>query len=182
MKNVPHSQFSNLEVTIPQASISLLNFTHLTKSYAISRRYICLLSTLCYSILVALTINQPWINMSETFKNVLIITALIEGVFSILTAIYRNFADPKKGYNVREQDISYKSGLIFNKVVSQPILRIQHVELKRGPVDRKLGLAKLHVFSAGGAMHTFEIPGLSLNDAEHLRQFILSHKDLGVHG
>ena len=66
--------------------------------------------------------------------------------------------------------------------MSQPITRIQHIELKRGPIERKVGLARLQVFSAGGEMHTFEIPGLPLETAQQLRQFILQHKDMVKHG
>ena len=87
------------------------------------------------------------------------------------------FADPLIKYALREQDLSLQSGLVFRSLSCQPILRVQHVELKRGPIDRKVGLAKLQVFSAGGALHTFEIPGLPIEDAESIRQFIISHKD-----
>jgi len=74
------------------------------------------------------------------------------------------------------------SGLIFKKTVTQPILRIQHIELKQGPIDRKLKLANIQAFSAGGATHTFEIPGLEIKKAEALRQFVLDHKDMNNHG
>jgi len=104
------------------------------------------------------------------------------GFAGLLSTLYSAKADVNKFYSVREQDISYCSGLFFKKTVTQPITRIQHVELKRGPIDRKIGLAKLQVFSAGGALHTFEIPGLLVTEAETLRQFILSHKDSQQHG
>lgn len=92
------------------------------------------------------------------------------------------FSAKHKHFALREQDLSYASGLIFKKVVTQPILRIQHIELKRGPVARKIGLASLQVFSAGGSLHTFEIPGLPLKTAEAIRHFILQHKDINAIG
>ncbi|MGB1198607.1 MAG: PH domain-containing protein [Thalassotalea sp.] len=103
-------------------------------------------------------------------------------ILAALVITYIFFADKHKKYALRDLDLHYSSGLIFRKTVSQPILRIQHVELKRGPIDRKVGLAKLQVFSAGGALHTFEIPGLPVADAESVRQFILSHKDANTNG
>ena len=107
---------------------------------------------------------------------------LVLFMFGGFNTLYAAFADKQKFYALRQQDLSYRSGLLFRKTVSQPMLRIQHVELKRGPIDRKVGLAKLQVFSAGGAMHTFEIPGLPLASAESIRQFILDHKDVNRHG
>jgi membrane protein YdbS with pleckstrin-like domain len=62
--------------------------------------------------------------------------------------------------------------------VIQPLSRIQHIELKRGPLERSAGLATSHVYSAGGGAHTFEIPGLPVEQAQGLRQFILQHQDL----
>ena len=99
---------------------------------------------------------------------------------AFLWATYHFFADTKITYAVREQDVSKQSGLIFRKLSCQPILRVQHVELNRGPLERWAGLASLQVFSAGGEMYTFEIPGLELEKAQKIRQFILDHKDVSA--
>ncbi len=100
----------------------------------------------------------------------------------LLISVYHYFADPLKRYALREQDISFTSGLFFRKTICQPILRIQHIEVQRGPIERLVGLASLQVFSAGGATHTFEIPGLEEELAQQMRQFILDHKDTQSHG
>lgn len=108
---------------------------------------------------------------------------IVLGVFSFVMAwvfVYHFFADKRIRYALREQDLLLSKGWIFRKKVCQPILRVQHVELKRGPIDRMAGLADLQVFSAGGASHTFSIPGLPQETAEKLRQFILDHKDLNA--
>lgn len=98
-------------------------------------------------------------------------------VMGILIAIYRRYADPRKAYALRDHDLSFRSGLWFVTVVTQPIVRIQHVELNQGPVERRYDLTNLLAFSAGGQQHTFSIPGLKRSEAERLRQFILQHRD-----
>ncbi len=125
---------------------------------------------------------QSFIDISTTTKGLMVNIVWAITIFSLLFSFYKALADVRKFYALRDQDISFTSGVVFKKTVSQPILRIQHVELKRGPIDRKIGLAKLQVFSAGGAMHTFEILGLKLDDAESIRQYILSHKDANHYG
>lgn len=114
---------------------------------------------------------------AEAFPFVIGVYALI-GFFTLWSAIYHFFADPLKQYALREHDLNYQSGLIFRSFVSQPILRIQHIEIKRGPIERRAGMATLQVFSAGGISYTFNIPGLIYENAVDLRQFILDHKDL----
>jgi len=171
---------SVLNTELPQ--LAQLKFEALSPAYAQANRYIDLFSTLLLISLLFIIQLQSFYPLSQEVTNVF--RFIIWGVAFIgaMSLIYTILADKRKFYALREQDLSYKSGLVFRKTVSQPMLRIQHVELKRGPIDRKVGLAKLQVFSAGGAMHTFEIPGLPLETAETIRQFILDHKDVNHHG
>ena len=119
-------------------------------------------------------------DLPEDLKSLVIWGYFTIGVITLLEVGYHYFADPLKQYALREHDLNFQSGLIFRSMVSQPILRIQHIEIKRGLIERKAGLATLQVFSAGGASHTFTIPGLEYSDAIALRQFILDHKDLAA--
>jgi len=177
------SYFSNQAVNIEQLpSLIDLDLQPISPSYAKANRYINLFSTLTLMIIALAIAFQPFFELSSKIQNIIIYVIWGIGFLGLLTTYYEALADVRIFYALREQDVSYRSGLIFRKTVSQPILRIQHVELKRGPIDRKIGLAKLQVFSAGGAMHTFEIPGLLLEEAESIRQFILSHKDTNHHG
>ncbi|WP_158970000.1 PH domain-containing protein [Paraglaciecola sp. L3A3] len=125
---------------------------------------------------------QPYIDLPEGLLTALPYITLGVLVLGVLLGYYNYQADLHKRYALRELDLHYSSGLFFRKTVSQPITRIQHIELKRGPIERKTDLASLQVFSAGGAMHTFEIPGLPLTTAQQLRQFILEHKDVAKNG
>lgn len=175
--------FSNNTVAnneLPQ--LIQLSFTHLSPAYAKANRYINLFTTLFVIGFLFIIQQQSLYPLSETATQVFNFIIWGITVIGAISTCYTILADKRKFYALREQDLSYRSGIIFRKTVSQPMLRIQHVELKRGPIDRKIGLAKLQVFSAGGAMHTFEIPGLPLDTAETIRQYILDHKDVNHHG
>lgn len=123
---------------------------------------------------------QPWITLPSLFELYLPQLQLAAGGFGLVNSAYGILADKNKGYAIREHDFSYRSGVIFQSVVSQPILRIQHVELKHGPIDRHFGLANLQIFSAGGAMHTFAIPGLPEEQARKIRSYVLTHSDIAA--
>ncbi len=62
------------------------------------------------------------------------------------------------GYQLREHDLSLRSGVITHRVESLPFTRVQHVNINRGPIERALGLATLEVSSAGP---NITIPGLT---------------------
>lgn len=123
---------------------------------------------------------QPWFPLPHMVELYLPQLQLAAAIFGLLSSAYGVVADKNKGYAIREHDFSYRSGVIFKSVISQPILRIQHVELKHGPVDRHFGLASLEIFSAGGAMHTFAIPGLPEEKAREIRSYVLTHSDIAA--
>ena len=183
MATQQHTAFSNQAISLDDIpSIEKLSQQPIEAIYASTNRIINLTVTL-FIVMIALLIKyQSFIDISINTEVLITNIVWVISALTLLFTFYKALADVRKFYALRQHDISFTSGLIFKKTVSQPILRIQHVELKRGPIDRKVGLAKLQVFSAGGAMHTFEIPGLKLDDAESIRQYILSHKDANHHG
>lgn len=154
----------------------------LEPSYGATNFKIGLALTLLLVLILIFVRLQPWFDWPEMLLTGLTVGTSVLTIVCLLFTLYKKKADPLKYYALREHDLSFQSGWIFSKKVTQPITRIQHIELKRGPIDRKIGLATLQVFSAGGALHTFEIPGLALSKAQKLRQYILQHKDTVTHG
>ncbi|MBU3021446.1 PH domain-containing protein [Aestuariibacter sp. A3R04] len=173
--------FSNQQVgmnKLPEIEHQL--FEPLSPAY---RKLNLMVTTVIFSVLALLVSAirfQPFVELPEPLKFAYPI--VLGGILGIgtLSFMYHWFADKRILYALREQDLSLQKGLFFRSLACQPVLRIQHIELKRGPLDRLVGLAKLQVFSAGGAGHTFEIPGLAVSQAQKIRQFILAHKDVGA--
>ncbi|MDK2762431.1 MAG: PH domain-containing protein [Alteromonas macleodii] len=174
--------FSNNQLSVEEIpSLQTLALLPISKKYrTLNILSIGLIALVLIGIASALRLQSFWSLPEGLLQAYPYVVAGIVAVGS-LWALYHFFADVRIFYAIREQDISKQSGLIFRKLSCQPILRVQHVEVNRGPLDRWAGLASLQVFSAGGEMHTFEIPGLSIERAEQLREFILAHKDIGAH-
>jgi len=177
------SQSSNQQLTIDEIpAISTLNFTPLAPVYARINLAIHLVITFIPLVALCVVLLTPLFELEAYDYTVLSYLGLGWSVFMGLFCWFRFKANRIKSYALRELDISLKTGLIFRKVISQPILRIQHVEVERGPLERKYGLATLQVFSAGGALYTFQLPGLPVKTAESIRQFLLNHKDMQQNG
>lgn len=133
-------------------------------------------------LVLSLVRFQPFIALPAPVLDMYPVILTVAAVIGTVIMGYQLLATPKKRFALREQDLHYHCGLLFRKLISQPILRIQHIEIKRGPFDRVFGIAALHVYSAGGAAHTFIIPGLEFDQAARIRQYILDHKDSQLHG
>ena len=78
----------------------------------------------------------------------------------------------KKGYAFRTHDAIYKSGIIVESTTIIPFNRVQHVALHQGFISRKLGLATIELFTAGGSTSDLQIPGLLLADAQKIKELI----------
>lgn len=77
-----------------------------------------------------------------------------------------------KAYAIREKDVIYRSGWIFQSVHTCPFNRIQHSTVAMGPLERQFGLARLILYTAGSNDADLSIPGLTQSAAESLKEWI----------
>ncbi|WP_163151834.1 PH domain-containing protein [Anoxybacillus sp. MB8] len=74
-------------------------------------------------------------------------------------------------YMIRDREIELEHGVWIRKRTLIPIPRIQHVDVKQGPLARRKKLASLYIYTAA-TVH--EIPFLDEQEAEKLRYYISS--------
>lgn len=72
-------------------------------------------------------------------------------------------------YEVFEEEIHIRKGFITITYITIPMTKVQHVEVKRGPIMRKYKLASVNIMTASSHQ---SIPGLSNENAKQLRQQI----------
>lgn len=77
------------------------------------------------------------------------------------------------GYQLRDDDLLFRRGLLFQRFVAVPYGRMQLVDINRGPLDRAVGLSELKLVTAAAASGV-AIPGLPQSDAEDLRDRLVA--------
>ena len=77
------------------------------------------------------------------------------------------------GYALREDDLLFRRGLLFQRFVSIPYGRMQLVDINRGPLARAMGLSELKFVTAAAASGV-TIPGIPEQDAEELRDTLVT--------
>ena len=94
------------------------------------------------------------------------VSLLLIGLLGILvlTVYYLGFKNRK--YAIREKDMTYTHGFIVKKQITLPYNRIQHLEIRRPFLARKLGLSTLKIYSAGESGGDLAIKGLPKDVAE----------------
>ena len=105
--------------------------------------------------------SRPWIP--------LLVMAIMLSLTAV-TAVLKVLEVRNIGYQVRDHDLSYRSGVLVKTVETVPFVRVQHARISQGPIQRSFGLATLEVNSAGPDL---QIHGLPAEDAERLKVVVV---------
>ena len=77
------------------------------------------------------------------------------------------------GYQLRQDDLLFRRGIMWTRIVAVPYGRMQLIDINRGPVARAFGLAELKFVTASAAS-AIVLPGLPEEEAEWLRDHLVA--------
>jgi len=80
-------------------------------------------------------------------------------------------------FEVRDQELYIRRGVFTRVTTLVPYVRVQHVDSRRGPVERLVGLGSVVVYTAGSRGSDVTIPGLTRERAEALQERL---RDLAI--
>ncbi len=96
------------------------------------------------------------------------------GFMLLLTFVQPPLAYWTWRYGMDGELLVMRYGILFREEKTIPISRMQHIDLRRGPIERLFGLATLVVFTAGTEGATFRVPGLTVATARAMRDRVLA--------
>lgn len=102
------------------------------------------------------------------------------GVLALLLISSWQFATRRANavrFRLDEAGLSINRGVYWQSETHVPRSRVQHTDIQRGPLDRRLGLADLLIHTAGTQMATVRLPGLADERAHVLRDALLEGHD-----
>ncbi|WP_460802502.1 PH domain-containing protein [Microbacterium sp. GXF6406] len=114
------------------------------------------------ALVAALVFDQTWVWIPAGILLVLTIAPLV-----ILPRQARAI-----GYMLREDDIVFRKGILWQRIIAVPYGRMQLVDITHGPLDRAFGVAQLKMVTAA-ATTGVQIPGLTQTAAETLRDTLI---------
>lgn len=106
--------------------------------------------------------------------------SLLLGPAFIFGMIYNYFRYHTLRYEIDEQGITMRWGILFRREVSLTYARIQDIQLSSNLVERWLGLAKIQLQTASGSSAA-EMTVEGVREFEAMRDFLYSRMR-GVHG
>lgn len=175
--------FVNPEVALESLpSAVALDWLALDPAFVRCQQAKALLRWVVVAIVAGLATGLGLVFATPTLEPELIVVAWVVIVLAASRALLWPLLDvPRRGYVVRDKDLVYRAGVLWRSVKAVPYNRVQHAETASGPVDRRFGLARLTVFTAGGSGGDLRLDGLSNDTAERLRAHIATKLgDLGA--
>ncbi|MCT9819204.1 PH domain-containing protein [Microbacterium sp. W1N] len=110
----------------------------------------------------ALVLDQTWVWIPAA-----IVTVILVWTLAILPRQARSI-----GYRLRKDDLVFRRGILWQRIVAVPYGRMQLVDITHGPLDRGFGIAQLKLVTAAAATGV-TIPGLRQASAEELRDTLI---------
>ena len=123
-------------------------------------------------IAIALVVNAAVLD--ETRFNGALPAAVAAIALSILGAAPNRIYDRLR-YRLSDSVLQVLRGWLFHRDTVVPLVRVQHLDVLRGPLDKIFGTASLVVHTAGTHNSIVTLPGLSPERATEMRDAIREH-------
>ena len=103
----------------------------------------------------------------------LTVAALLLTVLLVATVPGRRYANLR--YAMDDSTLRVVRGVMFRTDTIVPFVRVQHIDVGQGPIERLAKVAHLVVHTAGTHNSIVTLPGLSREDAMAMRDAMRSH-------
>lgn len=131
-----------------------------------------------------------WVRMISTGAAILVVVAAalaisfftrtnwvwIPAGLALLVMVWTLVITPRQarayGYQLRRDDLVFRRGILWQRMVAVPYGRMQLVDITHGPLDRGFGIAQLKLVTAAASTGVV-IPGLTQEAAETLRDTLV---------
>jgi membrane protein YdbS with pleckstrin-like domain len=77
------------------------------------------------------------------------------------------------GWRLDADGLEIRRGVVWRRIINVPRSRVQHTDVSQGPLERSYELSTLIVHTAGTEHARVGLPGLSRDQALHLRDQLL---------
>ena len=104
-----------------------------------------------------------------------LITALAWTIAAAVVLLFPARRAQRWGYKIGAGQLRVARGWLFRTDTIVPFVRVQHIDVGQGPIERAFGLSHLIVHTSGTHNSTVTLPGLPADLAAAMRETIRRH-------
>lgn len=145
----------------PRVDLAVGDWNRVSPKYVV----VVIVGTLTSGLVLAAAALFLWLVAGWAWGGVALAVIAVVTLFSLVVAQRRARSI---GYLLREDDLLFRRGIMYQRFVSVPYGRMQLIDITRGPVGRILGLADLKFVTAAASTSVI-VPGLPESEAAELR-------------
>jgi uncharacterized protein len=125
-----------------------------------------------FLIAVSLGLNYAFLRKTA-FAGLLPVAIILLALIAV--AIFPERTYRRLRYRLTGQMLQVLRGWLFHTDTVVPLVRVQHLDVTRGPLDKMFGTATLVVHTAGTRNSIVTVPGLAPERAAEIRDIIREH-------
>ncbi|MET1025171.1 MAG: PH domain-containing protein [Pseudoxanthomonas sp.] len=130
------------------------------------------LGTLC-ALLVACVVARLIWHLALPWRWIGVASLVVASVMAVIA--YRRHRYTR--WRLDQQGFALMQGRLWQSETHIPISRVQHLDVRRGPLERAARLSTLVVHTAGTRLNAVTVSGLDHGDAERLRDRLAHQLD-----
>ncbi|MEO6988839.1 MAG: PH domain-containing protein [Aquihabitans sp.] len=104
------------------------------------------------------------------------VPVVVATIAMVLVVLVPSAAYARWRYRVTDDGLDIQHGLVVRQESSIPHFRVQHVDIRRGVIQRQLGIVSLTISTASPATDA-QLPGLDPEQAETIRRRVLDRAE-----
>lgn len=158
-----HSRLEGAESTVDPATLTVVE-----RSLHPRVRYLWSLVALLFGVAVGLVILGLHVLLFSVGRP-LLAAGGIGGLVAAVGIVHALLRYRSWEYEVREDALYLERGVLTRVRTVVPLVRMQHVDTARSPVQRVFGLSSVVVYTAGSRGADVTIPGLAVERGEDLQ-------------
>jgi membrane protein YdbS with pleckstrin-like domain len=106
-------------------------------------------------------------------RGAFLVPVLLVAGLAILRVPLRRYQ--ARGYRLGADRLRVVKGMLFRSDTVVPFGRVQHIDVRQGPIERAYGLGTVVLHTAGNHNASVFLPGLGYDDALAMREEIRAH-------
>jgi membrane protein YdbS with pleckstrin-like domain len=93
---------------------------------------------------------------------------------------YQHLEHARTSFVISAAGCEIRRGVVWRRIITVPLSRIQHSDVTQGPLQRAYGLATLTLYTAGTEHAKIDLHGLAFETAMAIRQYLFERSE--AHG
>ena len=90
---------------------------------------------------------------------------------------YQHLEYARTSFVISSAGCEIRRGVVWRRIITVPLSRIQHTDVTQGPLQRAFGLATLALYTAGTEHAKVDLSGLAFDTAMAIRQYLFERSE-----